>query len=71
MSDKPQARIEQWYVDHYDRLVGIVFNHPNFPDGAEVVTSRVVEWNKANNHAETKNTNYILGVPRDASIKLD
>lgn len=65
MSDKPQARLEQWFVDYYDRLVGIIFNHPDFPDGTEIITSRVVEWNHEKKHAETKNTNYILGAPRD------
>lgn len=67
-ADKPTARIENWCVGDNDRLFGQVYDHPSFPDGTEVVTSRVVEWDSTRKRATTKNTNYILGEPR-ARIK--
>ena len=67
-NDKPQARLEQWYVGRDDLLHGIVYDHPDFSDGSEIVTSRVVEWDPNKKHAITKHTNYILGEPR-ARIK--
>lgn len=64
---KPIVRIENWYVDlSLDRLIGVVYEHPNIPDGEEVTTSRLVDYDPKTNTAliETQNTIYKLGVPR-------
>lgn len=58
-----KARIEQWYIDQNDSLVGAVYGHPRFEDGTYVRTSRVVKLDKATGEAVTRNTEYVLGAP--------
>lgn len=48
-----------WYIAG-KRLCGDVFGHPNFPDGAWVVTSRVQFIDETVGIAKTLNTVYIL-----------
>jgi hypothetical protein len=66
---KFNARLENWFVGCGDLLFGNVYGHPKWPDGTEVVTSRVVQWDKENNRAVTRNTQYVLGSPREANKK--
>lgn len=56
-----KARIEDWYIDQDDCIVGKVFDHPKIDDGYSVRTSRVVTWSPMTMTAVTKNTEYILG----------
>lgn len=57
------SRLENWYVGPDDRLFGQVYDDHRWPDGTEIVTSRVVEWDSETKTARTKNTGYILGEP--------
>jgi hypothetical protein len=55
---KPIVRIEDWEMQG-NRLVGKVYNHPNFDDGTQVTTSPVL--NNGVGSMETHNTLYQLG----------
>ena len=55
------TRLEQWTERYGNRLHGQVYNHPRFPDGEWIITSRVV-WIAAD-CAQTLNTFYKLGQP--------
>lgn len=66
-NDKPQARLEDWFVGPHDLLYGKVYGHPKFKDGEAVVTSRVVTFDPATGTATTRNTNYLLGAPLEKS----
>ena len=56
--DDKAPRIEDWRLD-YDRIVGRVFDHSIFPDGALITTSSVVDLTER--IAMTRNTVYVLG----------
>lgn len=58
---KQKVRIENWFVGEDDRLIGKVYGHPIFPDGTEVITSRVVTFDRETNKVLTRNTEYELG----------
>jgi len=58
-----EARLEQWKVVQ-DFLVGKVYGHPSFPDGTEIITSRVARWDLEKQKARTVGrTEYTLGEP--------
>lgn len=57
------SRLENWYIDGNDQLRGQIYGDPRFPDGSPIITSRVVEYDKATGRARTKNANYELGKP--------
>jgi hypothetical protein len=58
-------RLENWYVNNSDCIVGQVYGDPRFEDGTLVITSRVATLDSDANVAVTKNSNYILGTRRD------
>lgn len=60
VTSKKSVFLTDWFVGPNDLLYGRVYGHPEIPDGEEVSTSRVVEFNKETNTAITKNTKYIL-----------
>lgn len=65
MSDKPQVRIEDWFLIK-GRLYGKAYDHPRFEDGTLVRTSTVIsepgdEPAKEGDVLETRNTFYELG----------
>jgi len=68
------ARLEQWSVvtrredtvwtppeDRVTRLHGFVYGHERFPDGHEIVTTRIVRRDKDRKLVYTRNTSYSLG----------
>lgn len=66
-TEKPKARLENWWVGNNDLLYGEVYDHPEHSDGTVVTTSRVVKLNLESGKAETLNTHYELGSPRKKS----
>jgi hypothetical protein len=44
-------------------LTGVIHGDARFPDGAAIVTSRVLELDHAAGHARTRTTRYRLGRP--------
>ena len=58
-SEKQSAKLKNWWYDGF-QLLGNVYDHPRFPDGAEIYTSKVLYINKEIGIAETLNTVYIL-----------
>lgn len=64
-----EARLENWrfvelqVVGKERRLMGDVYGHPSFDDGASVVVSRIEE--ERIGQVQTKNTLYTLGTPMD------
>lgn len=65
MSDKPQVRLEDWYLIS-GRLYGKTYGHPRFDDGTVVKTSSVFmpeteEPAQEGDVLETRNTFYELG----------
>ena len=67
MKDPPSVQLKDWGTirdEHGKRLIGIVYGHPNFPDGSDVTTSLVQEINCQLGIARTLNTVYILVGPR-------
>jgi hypothetical protein len=63
---KKCAKLDNWFRVN-NKLAGVVSGHPNFNNGTEVITSNVVEIDLANKKAETQNTMYSLGKPREIS----
>lgn len=60
--EKPTARLENW-VFARGRIDGTVYDHPRFPDGTNVTTSRVLSAPddiKDGKTIETQNTKYEL-----------
>ncbi len=43
------------------KLQGLVYGHPEFPDGSQIMTSDIVEHDYANKTVRTRNTVYTLG----------
>lgn len=84
--DKPEVKIEQWWVaaaqdmllpfdlspndDGYHFLHGVCTGHPRLSDGTHIHTSYVVNFDWKNGRVETRNSIYILGAPRKASQGL-
>ena len=62
---KPQAKIENWFRGEYDLLYGEVYGHPKLPDGAFIRTSSVIKFDPNTKEAETLNTVYKLGKPKE------
>lgn len=63
---KPRARIENWSIRRLGRstrMSGVVYGHPQIPDGTEIVTSAVLLL--GGERAETRNTVYRLGTPAE------
>lgn len=56
-------KLENWYINNVDQIVGQVYGDTRFPDGTVIVTGRVAKWD--GNKAVTKNTEYELGERRD------
>lgn len=64
---KQEARLENWRIVE-DRLHGEVYGHPNqhrCRDGTRIRTSKIVKLNLDRNVAETMNTFYLLGNPKE------
>lgn len=61
---KPTAKIEDWQLFN-GRLFGKITEHPNKHTfiGEYQMTSDVIKFDLEFNHAETKNTIYVLGKP--------
>ena len=66
--EKPIVTIDKWlivdYRDGQQGLIGNVQNHPRFPEGKYVETSRILAMNLEENFVETLNTIYVLKDPR-------
>lgn len=65
MSNKPEVRIEDWYLIG-GNLYGKAYDHPRFDDGTLVRTSTVIsepgdEPAQKGDRLETHNTFYTLG----------
>lgn len=60
---KPKAQLNNWLYVFGGKLAGVVFNHPEFQDGAEIITTKAIAFDPEGNWIETQNTVYILGVP--------
>jgi hypothetical protein len=70
---KPSARLENWAVvpsgniatykelKAGNLLVGRVFGHPTFAEGAFIFSSPILSLDTGANIAETRNTAYLLG----------
>lgn len=63
---KPRYKLEEWYKDG-PVIWGKVFGHPNFIDGQEVHTSRIVKWLDDGKAIETLNSIYDLGMEKKAN----
>lgn len=51
------------------KLAGKVYGHPKFPDGGDIITSRVSYLNVKEHLARTNNTVYVLGTPSEHWVK--
>jgi len=51
------------------RLVGLVYNHPNFNDGDKIITSLILKIDVRQNFAKTQCGNYVLGKPNPDWVK--
>jgi len=58
--EKKKASLANWQYSLSGCITGEVINHPNFPKGAMVETSKIVSFDKDNNTVETLNTIYTL-----------
>jgi hypothetical protein len=55
-------KIDNWSITN-NRLVGNVYNHPNFDDGEHIITSPITHIDTAIGIARTKSMDYFLGTP--------
>ena len=62
--DKPHVCIDNWGV-WKNRLCGEVRNHPRFQDGELIISSPIDMYDPAGSWIATRNTVYILGIPKD------
>jgi hypothetical protein len=65
--ERETPRLESW-IKRGDRLYGMVFNHPRFDDGDEIITSPVQFMSAF--FAQTLNTSYVLGSTSPAQKRL-
>lgn len=65
MGNKKQVRLENWKRCHINErihfLEGEVYEHPEFPDGHTIFTSKILNIADDESTAETLNTIYKLG----------
>ena len=57
MEEKPEVQIIKWYINR-DSLFGEVVDHPRFPAGEFVQTSKILS--RKDDRVETRNTKYKL-----------
>lgn len=58
-------KLDQWFITDNDLIIGRIYNHPEFPDGSIIRTSRVAKLDIKNGKAYTAQENYELGEPVD------
>lgn len=55
-----KAKLKHWHMTRDNRLAGIVFNHPKFPDGTFVLSSPIMDMHPELNMISTTNTIYTV-----------
>jgi len=62
---KPIYNLNNWYISElaYGSVCGEVSNNPNFKNGENIHTSKVIGWDEENQAVETLNSKYILEEP--------